>query len=180
MWLSTSPRALGSSIQALLMGVTIARPDGVHANAAAGVFERQRLRQILHAALADRIAQILRLGYYFVNAGIIQNHAAFTAREKMAESFPARTRTAPAGSPPGCGRSPLPPSGRSDKASECRRCSPEYPGTRKRRASAETSPSLALLRKRRRQWQALPSRLPTASKASTAILRVTSACPAPL
>src|SRR3954470_13636188 len=55
----------------------------IDADAAAGEFERERARQIGHAALADRISEIAGLRNDLVDAGAIDDAAACPARDEM-------------------------------------------------------------------------------------------------
>ena len=59
--------------------------DRIDADALAGEFQRQRARQIGHAALADRVSEIAGLRDDLVHAGAIDDAAASAARDEMGE-----------------------------------------------------------------------------------------------
>ncbi len=61
----------------------------IHANASIRVLESQRLRQVFHAALADGVAEVFRLGDDLMHARVVEdNPAAAVSREEMADRLP--------------------------------------------------------------------------------------------
>ena len=59
--------------------------DPVDANPAPGVLERQRARQVLHPALADRVAQVIGLRDQLVDARDVDDHARLVLGEEVAD-----------------------------------------------------------------------------------------------
>src|SRR3954468_1179118 len=100
---STWARLTGSSIHARLIGVTVAPgptpltrmprlpvsggagADAVDADAAARVLERERPREVHHAALARRVAEVARLGDELVDARDVDDRAVLLLAEEMAD-----------------------------------------------------------------------------------------------
>src|SRR5260370_2611226 len=66
-----------------------ARPHRIHPYASIRVFQSQRLRQVPHAALADGVAEVFRLGDDFMDARVVDdNPAAAVSGQEMANGFP--------------------------------------------------------------------------------------------
>ncbi len=59
------------------------RSHSVYPHAASGVLESEGFRQVLHAALANRIREVLWLGDDFIDARVVENDAALSAHEKV-------------------------------------------------------------------------------------------------
>ncbi len=105
----TAPSGCGDSTSCPLLGVVDPGPvdrrdggagaDGVDPDAAAGVLERERAGQVLHAALAHRIAEEPRLGDELVHRRDVDDRPGLVLGERGGGGPAARTGTTRAGSP---------------------------------------------------------------------------------